>query len=260
MTSRDGFALLAVLWVVAALTAIVGLGLGALRIGALGSANRLELTRGRWAAEACLAIAEARWAGHRFTDAATVDLGRKTRCAWRADDPSARVSVNTASPTLLYAVARQFGSPLQLVDTLLAHRPYQDTAQVRAALVADGSLLSLLTTDGPGSINLNDSPPAIILAIPGLGAEAVNQIREHVRLGSPISSLDQLATLVPGTRPELLAHYADLAAIVTFAPSQLLITSRGWVGEDAPRGLHSTIEILSVPLPDRLAVIRRRLW
>jgi type II secretory pathway component PulK len=260
MTSRDGFALLAVLWVVAALTAIVGLGLGALRIDARGSVNRLELTRGRWAAEACLAIAEARWAGHRFTDTATVDLGRETRCAWRADDPTARVNGNAATPTLLYAVARQVGCSPQVVDTLLAHRPYEDTAQVRASLTPDGCLLPFLTVDGPGSINLNDAPPAIVLSIPGLGTEVVAQLREHARLRSPIVSLDQLANLVPGTRTELLAHYADLAAIVTFAPSQLLITSRGWVGEGGPEGLHSTIEILSVPLPDRLAVIRRRMW
>src|SRR4029077_2023240 len=110
MTGRRGFALLAVLWVVAALTAIVGLGLGALRIGAQGSANRLQLTRGRWAAVACLAIAEARWAKRRFTDTGTVNLGRQTRCTWRSDDPTARVNVNTATPTLLRAVARQVGT------------------------------------------------------------------------------------------------------------------------------------------------------
>ena len=260
MRGRRGFALLAVLWVVAALAAIVGLGLGALRTGAQGSVNRLQLTRGRWAADACLAIAEARWAGHRFTDTATVDLGRGTRCAWRADDPTAQLNVNTASPTLLKAVARQIGVSSQVVDTLLAHRPFQDTAEVRGLLMADSSLLPLLTTDGAGSINLNAAPPGIIMSIPGLSAEVVEQLRQHARYGAPISSLDQLASLVPGTRPELLAHYADLASTVTFAPSQLLITARGWVGEDGPQGLHATIEILAVPLPDRLAVIRRRLW
>jgi hypothetical protein len=260
MTDRGGFALLAVLWVVAALTAIVGLGMGALRVGAQESANRLQLTRGRWAAEACLAIAEARWAGQRFTDTAAVDLGRDTRCAWRADDPTARLNVNTASAALVYSVARQVGTSPQVIDTLLAHRPYEDTAQVRAAIAPDSSLLPMLTTDGPGSINLNGAPPAIVRSIPGLGPEVVEQLSEHARVGHPVSSLDQLASLVPGTRPELLAHYADLASIVTFAPSQLLITGRGWVGESGPQGLHATIEILTVPLPDRLAVIRRRLW
>jgi hypothetical protein len=260
MSGRRGFALLAVLWVVAALSAIVGLGLGALRTGARGSANRLQLTRGRWAADACLAIAEARWADHRFTDTTTVDLGRQTRCAWRADDPTARLNVNTTAPALLYALARQVGSPPSAIDTVLAHRPYEDTAQVRASLTADTSLLLLLTTDGPGSINLTDAAPAIVMSIPGLGAEAVEQLTGQARLGRPISSLDQLVSLVPGTRPELLAHYADLASLVTFAPPQLLITASGWVGESGPEGLHATIEVLTVPLPDRLAVIRRRLW
>ncbi|HWZ28404.1 MAG TPA: hypothetical protein VNX15_07575 [Gemmatimonadales bacterium] len=260
MIERRGFALLAVLWVVAALTAMVGLGLGALRIGAQGSANRLQLTRGRWAAEACLAVAAARWAGHRFTDTAAVDLGRQTRCAWRADDPTARLNVNTAAPAVLYALARQVGSPPPVIDTLLAHRPFEDTAQVRAEVKADSPLLAVLTTDGPGSINLNNALPAIVMSIPGLGAEAVEQLTRYRQLGRPISSLDQLTSLVAGTRPELLAHYADVASLVTFAPPQLLITAFGWVGERGPQGLHATIEILTVPLPDRLAVIRRRLW
>jgi len=260
MTGRRGFALLAVLWVVAALAAIVGLGLGTLRIGARGSANRLELARGRWAAEACLAIAQARWNEHRFTDTASVDLGRETWCSWRADDPTARVNINTAPATLLLALVQHVEAAPQLVDSLLAHRPYADTAQVRTTLSSDTSLLAFLTTDGPGTINLNAAAPPVILSIPGLGAEVVDQLRESARQTRPVASLDQLASQVPGERSELLAHYADLAAQVTFAPSQLLLTAAGWVGDGGPDGLHATIEVLVVPLPDRLAVIRRRLW
>jgi len=259
MIGRRGFALLAVLWVVAALSAIVGLGLGALRIGAQASANRVELTRGRWAADACLAIAEARWTRHRFSDTGTVDLGR-TGCSWRADDPTARVNVNTAPATLLYALAQQVGTPSLVVDTLLAHRPYADTAQVPSALTADSVLLPLLTTDGSGSINLNDAAPAVIRSIPGLGPETASRLAEYAHLGRPIASLDQLGSVLVGERAALMAHYADLAGMLTFAAPQLVITATGWVGETGPDGLHATIEELVVPLPDRLAVIRRRMW
>lgn len=257
MNHRDGFALLAVLWVIAALSALVGLGLGALRIGAGASANRLELTRGRWAADACLAIAEARWVGRRLSDTGTIDLGRETSCAWRVEDPTARVNVNTAPREVLAALAFTRRVDPSRADSLVLHRPYQDTAQVRAVIGADSVLLSDLTVDGSGTVDLNRASPAIIEVLPGLGAEAAEQLAEHRRLGRPVTGLDQLISALPGSQPALLPHYADLSALVTFAPPQFLITATGWVGDG---DLHSTIEELVVPLPDRLAVIRRRLW
>lgn len=256
---RRGFALLAVLWVIAALSAVVGLGLASLRVEAGASGNRLGLARGRWAAEACLAIAQARWVTQKLQDTATVDLGRGTRCAWRVDDPTARVNVNTALPAVLEGLAAELGIPGAVVDSLLAHRPYQDTAQVRS-LASGNWPLTYLTTDGPGTIDLNRAPREVILAIPGLGAEAVERLEEYRQIGRPLSSLDQLASSLSGGRPDLLANYADLSASVTFAPPQLLITAIGWVGGNGDAGLHATIEELAVPLPDRLAVIRRRLW
>lgn len=258
---RRGFALLAVLWVIVGLSAIVGLGVGAVRLGQTTSANRLFLIRGRWAAEACLAIAEGRWVAHHMADSATIDLGRETRCAWRVDDPTARLNVNTAPATVLEQLADQLGVPPALMDTLVLHRPYQDTAQVRAVLTPDPRPLPFLTTDGPGTINANAASAAVLHVIPGLDPQAVEALAEARRLGRPIKSLDQLVSAVPGDRPALLGHYADLAAILTFAPSQLLVTANGWVdGAGGPEGLHATIEELVVPLPDRLAVIRRRMW
>lgn len=251
--SRRGFALLAVLWVIAALAGIVGLGLGLLRVDAYSSANRLELERGRWAAEACLAIAEARWVEHRLADSATIDLGRTTSCHWRVDDPTAKLNANTTPVPVLVST----GLSAVSAESLRAHRPYQDTAEVRLAIGADTALLSLLTVDGPGTINVNAAPPVVLLSLPGVGAEGVERLREYARLGQPISSLDQLVSVTPGERSTLLAHYADLSSLVTFAPSQLLVTATGHVGDNEP---HATVEELVVPLPTRLAVIRRRLW
>lgn len=259
MTARRGFALLAVLWVIAALSALVGLGLGALRVGAGASANRLELMRGQWAADACLAIAQARWVGHRLSDTATIALGRETSCAWRVEDPTARLNVNTAPREVLAALALERRVIPSVMDSLVLHRPFQDTAQVRAIVGPDGALVGDLTVDGPGTIDLNRASPEIIEALPGLRAEAAEQLAEHRRLGRPVTGLDQLVSALPGSRPALLAHYADLSALVTFAPPQFLITATGWVGGGGT-ALHATIEELVVPLPDRLAVIRRRLW
>src|SRR6266540_968421 len=99
-----GFALLTVLWLITALSSVVGLALAATRLGQRTTLNRIALTRGRWAAEACLAIAQARWAQHRLADTATIDLGRGVQCEWRIEDPTARINVNAAEREVLERV------------------------------------------------------------------------------------------------------------------------------------------------------------
>jgi len=251
--NRRGFALLAVLWVVAALTAIVGLGVGESKIGSFGSTNRQRLERARWGAEACLAIAEARWVDHRLVDSATIDLGRTTSCHWEVDDPTAQLNVNTVPAAILTAA----GFSTARAAYLVAGRPYQDTAEIRAALGPDTALLPLLTVDGPGTVDVNAASRAVVLSLPGLGAEAAQELAEFKRIGRPISSLDQLVSVTSGARADVMAHYADLSALVTFAPPQWVITATGQVGDET---LHATVEETVVPLPDRLAVIRKRLW
>ena len=61
MKGKRGFALITALWLIAAVSAIVGLQVAATRLGQQTSFNRITLTRGRWAAEACLAIVQSRW-------------------------------------------------------------------------------------------------------------------------------------------------------------------------------------------------------
>src|SRR5438874_2686509 len=99
--NRRGFALIAVLWVLTALTAVVGLSLAATRLGQQVTGNRVTLTRGRWAAEACLAITQARWNQEKLGDTTTIDLGRETRCVWEVRDPTASLNVNTVDGEIL---------------------------------------------------------------------------------------------------------------------------------------------------------------
>jgi hypothetical protein len=89
-------------------------------------------------------------------------------------------------------------------------------------------------------------------------AEAVDRVMARRALGRPVTSLDELSGLLsPPARAALLARYADLARLTVFAPSRLIVTAEGWREGDAPR---ATIEIVAVPLVERLAVIRRRVW
>jgi len=262
--SRRGFALITVLWLVAALTTAVGLGLSAARVGNAASANRLVLTRSRWAAEACLAIAQARWGDHRLVDTMSIDLGRETRCRWRVEDPTARFNVNTVDEEVLKKVSGVGGqgSGTDFLRTVMAHRPFEDMTQVAALPGEDSVLLDLFTVDGPGTVNLAGAPPRVLEALPGLSVEAVQMLLQDRALQQPIGSLDALAArLSPAGRAVLLANYADLSRLVTFASPLLRLTAEGWVtGLGDPGGLHATIEVLLVPLPDRLATVRRRMW
>ncbi len=264
MKGSRGFALIAVLWTVTALAGIVGLAVAATRFGQATSFNRLALTRGRWAAEACLAVAQARWVEHRLADTAAEDLGRGVRCAWRLSDPTARLNVNVGEPDELAAVMCSRRGTVCRVDSLVAlrhARPFTDLEQVGAVRGVDSAALRLLTVDGPGSVNANAAPPALLLAFAGLTPEAVARIADRRALGRPITSLDALAAAVsPDARSALLAHYADLVRQLTFAPPVLGLTARGWVeGVGAVDRLDATIEVLVVPLPGRLAVVRRRM-
>jgi len=246
--NERGFALLTVLWLITALSAVVGVALATTRLGQRTTLNRITLTRGRWAAEACLAIVQARWTQQRLADTATIDLGRGVQCDWRIEDPTARVNVNTVEQEVLDRVTRN-------ADSIVARR--------RLRLLADLSEVpgldpALVTIDGPGTINLAAAPREVLQALPGLSPEAVERLLARRALGRPVGSLDELAGLLsPGGREALLARYADLARIVTFTAPQLKITATGGIGREPPR---ATIAILVVPLPERLAVIRRQMW
>lgn len=265
MTAGRGLALIAMLWIVAALAGVVGLAVGTVRLGQQTNMNRLALTRGRWAAEACLAIAQARWAQHGLPDTDTLDLGRQTRCAWQVSDPAAGLNVNVTDPEILARALGADDAARRAVDSLVQLRavaPITDLAQLAVVPGIDSAALAILTVDGPGSVNANAAPPRVLAAMPGLMPETISRLADRRRLGRPITTLDGLAGDVsPVARAALLAHYADLARTLVFTPPVLLVEARGWVdGVGGPERLHATNEALAVPLPGRLAIVRRRMW
>lgn len=262
---RRGFALIAVLWIVAALTGIMGLATAAARIGQQATINRLALTRGRWAADACLAVAQARWEQRRLEDADTVDLGRRTRCAWRVSDPTALLNVNVARLEIMVNALGGGAAARAAVDSIVRLRsagPITDLAQLADVPGLDSAARSVLTVDGPGSINANVASARVLGAVPGISPEVLARLDERRQLGRPVTGLDALVGDVsPVARAELLAHYADLARTLVFARPLLVVEARGWVeGFGGPQGLHATMEVLAVPLPNRLAIVRRRMW
>jgi len=269
MKLRRGFALIAVLWTITVLATVVGLAMASTRLGHQTTANRILLARGRWAAEACLAIAQARWAQGKLADTATFDLGRETRCGWRLEDPTAGINVNTADRELMERLLSPVSGQPSAVDSFVralfdARRrtPVFDVSQLKTFPGHDSSWTQFFTVDGPGTVNVAAAPGPVLAALPGMTPEAVERLLARRALGRPIASLDGLVAELSGpAQAALLACYPDLARLMTFTSPQLRLTGLGWVGSSRTGdGLRSTIELLVVPLPERLAVIRRRMW
>lgn len=254
---QRGFALITVLWLITALATIVGLSLSAVRHGNQATTNRILLARGRWAAAACFGIVEARWAQRRFSDTGSADLGHELRCRWQSEDPTAKVNLNAADP----AVLRSLGAEQAFIDALVDRRresPLEAVEETSQLSAFDSTLRDVFDVDGPGTINLGMAPRRVLAALPGITAEAVDRLLYRREIGRAITRLDELAAqLSPAGRAALLASYADLARMTTFSSPQLRLSLVGWVDGQAPE---SEIELLVVPLPARLAVVRRRLW
>jgi len=255
--SRAGFALITVLWLITALGAAVALELGSVQLGNRVSTNRLLLSRGRWGAEGCLAIVQARWPQQRLSDTATIDLGRGTRCAWAITDPTARINVNTTDAEQLRAAGWIETSVRALMEAR-RQTPFESVQQLSELPGYDSTLVPLVTVLGPGTINVSAAPRRVLLALPGMTPEAVDYLLYRRSVERAVTNLDELISVVsPASQASLMNRYADLARLTTFAAPVLIVRAVGWVEGFAPR---ANIEVAAVPLPERLAVVMRRMW
>src|SRR5216117_3698124 len=117
-----GFALLATLWVLAALTVLTGVGIQVARVGSLATRNRVLLARAEWAREACGEILLARYARDgKATDVDPVDLGRGTWCRATIEDPAGKFNVNTADGGALVTLLSAIGYR-RSADSIIAAR------------------------------------------------------------------------------------------------------------------------------------------
>lgn len=254
-----GFALLAVLWVLTALTALSGVAVAIARTGFETTRNRVLLARAGWAREACVEILLARYAQDpavRRLD--TVDLGRGTWCHAELEDAGAKVNVNRASPTLLYAVARAFVPDTSAADSLagaILERRRWGTLLDLGALHLALSLDSVLTSRGRATVDVNAVSPTLLRALPGITDEAASVLLERRMLGRPVANADELnALLSQNARAALLESYREFVAVVTFAPTGFVGTFEGGVRGAA---LTARATLTLAPATGRLAVIRR---
>ena len=280
--TREGFALLAVLWTLTAITMLTGAAMAMARLGSTATRNRVLLARAAWAREACGEILQARYAQDpsvRRLD--SVDLGRNTWCTAALEDPSMKVNPNLADRAALVTVFQTVvgrSAPVDsLVDALLdwrdadtVPRPFGDESSGnRNAPLADvwelrsvrgftdslvGRLARFLTTRGTGAINVNAAPPEVLGTLPGTTEEAIRMVIMH-RRATPLPNADALAGLLsPSARRTLLASYPEFVRSAVFTTPQLVGTVTGGV-----RGtpLVARVTLTMVPVAGRLAVIRR---
>lgn len=257
--NRQGFALLAVLWLLTALTALGGAGMLVARLGHETTRNRVLLARAEWAREACGEILLARFAADpRVRELPPVDLGRGTWCSASLDDPATRLNLNTAESERLHQLLTSTRLAPALTDSVLALRRRMTIYDLRQVPGVDSftaqRLASVLTTHGSGVVNVNSAPAEVLRTLPGASEELVLVVlgRRETR---PLTSTDELAgALSKSARAALLNNYAEFVRAAVYQPPQLLVRLSGGV-----RGtpIVARANLTAVPVPGRLAVIRR---
>ena len=266
-SGRRGFALLATLWLVAALTVLGSVAIGVARIGSDATRNRVVLARAAWAREACLAILEARYAEDSTTrEVDTTDLGRGTWCAATTADPNDRWNVNSTDYEMLARLLVELGLTAPARESLIADLIRRQHDGSIVALEQLDSFSSwepeirvrvepFVTVRGSGAVNLNAAAPEVLEALPGFTTETVTVTLSDRDAGRPLSSLDDLgARLSPGARRSLYGSYEILSRLLIYRPRELTAVIRGGVRGAAPV---ASATLTLVPAPGRLAVLRR---
>src|SRR5260370_222314 len=174
--NRRGFALLAVLWVLTALTALTGAGLLVARLGSETTRNRILLARAEWAREACSEILAARFADDptiRSLD--LVDLGRGTWCRASLEDPATRLNLNTADREALLHLVKAVGVEPAVAESVIVRRMQGTIYDLRQVPGFDSTVAARLTpfvtVRGTGVVNVNAAPPEVLRTLPGMTEE-----------------------------------------------------------------------------------------
>lgn len=257
--NRRGFALLAVLWVLTALTALTGAGMIVARLGSETTRNRVLLARAEWAREACGDILLARFAvDASIRNLDLIDLGRGTWCRASLEDPATRLNLNTADRDALVSLFKAVGVQQAIAESVIVRRARGTLYDLRQVPGLDSTgaarLAPFVTVRGTGVVNVNAAPPEVLRTLPGMTEEGVFLLTARRTL-RPLHSGDELAGLLSrSARAVLLSRYAEFVRTAVFDPPQLIVTLQGGI-RGTPMVARATLT--TIPVPGRLAVIRR---
>ena len=134
-----------------------------------------------------------------------------------------------------------------------------DLSELQRVRGLDGRLYDLairyLSVEGDGSVNLNAAPEPVLVALPGLGPEALRVIIDSRRRGVVITSLLELARrLSPNARELLESNMSELMRRTIFEPQQIEVLSTGRFADSGVRVAFRSIYVRS---GDRVARLKR---
>lgn len=284
--NRRGIALLATLWLVAALSVIAAGALTLARIERNTAVDRVALVRGRFAADSCLAMLQGRLATDApIADVDSTDLGSGIWCRASIEDLGARLSVEPGNAELLVTLVGDSSRMAALLDWVDSddtpradgaeaewyrfyglrtprNAPLADPEELRFVRGFDSAavarIVPYLTKWNSTRVNVNVAPRELLAALPGVEPGAAELILERRGRGAPLRDLDGMLALLPiSLRAPALARYAELQSRVLFAPERVVVHLEGGVPE-VSFPIRETV--LGQVAPGRLAVLAREEW
>jgi general secretion pathway protein K len=284
--NRRGIALLATLWLLAALSVIAAGALSLARIERNTAVDRVALTRGRFAAEGCLALLQGGLAnGSPLADIDSTDLGGGVWCRASIEDLGARLSVEVSNAEPLAALIGDTARTAALLDWIdpddlpraegaeaewyranglrtPRNGPLADVDELRYVRGFDSAavarLAPFLTKWSSTRVNVNVAPREILSTLPGLEPGAVELLLDRRGRGEILRDLDGMLSILPASlRAPALGRYAELQSHVFFTPERIVVHLEGVVPE-VSFPIRTTIlaQVASV----RLAVLAREEW
>lgn len=284
--NQRGIALLSTLWLVAALSVVTASTLLLARVERDSALNRVTLARARWAADACLAIADGeRGETPQLRDVDSTPLGDEVWCRATMEDLGQRVALDAANAEILARLVGDPGRAAALLDWLDADDQPRDEGaegewyridgkplprngpmasvdellQVRGFDSSAVARLRPVVRTGPSRpINANVADGRILEALPGLEPAAVELLLDRRGRGNDWRDLDgMLAALPANLRSAARARYAELQARVTFTADVVALHLEGHLTGTTVVGGATVLAVLA---PGRLAVLAREEW
>lgn len=120
------------------------------------------------------------------------------------------------------------GSPLLPDDG-----PFADVSSLRFVLGVTDSLYDAvapyLTTAGDAGVNINAAPRPVLLTLPGMTEESVDQLLRDRAAGRRVADLARFTESLPaGARLRLRLALPLLRTVVTLETREMLVTSEAW--------------------------------
>lgn len=258
LSGRDGYALLAVLWIAFGASALAFAVSMEAKAAVDTGRNRVALAKAEWAAEGCMAVL--REVATRRLQAAITEGSEAVRTQWNrlnellAEAPAireagcriaarplgARVALSTATPATVRRLLRQAVVPEARADSLAAaivawrqgmDRPIRSLRELRTISGFDAGLDTLFDLE-PAPISLHHASPAVLALVPGLDAAAADTIVRAVQRGRSFASFLALTeALSPESRARLDQDGTGLAGAVSLQTPAWLIELRAARGQ-----------------------------